>query len=67
MRVLDRMLHGSHGIDELKSEPRLEVLVRDLRHTIIIRISHNIGLANKRCHSGPGSSPLAETHNRRRM
>ena len=31
VRVLDRMLHGSHGLDELKREPRLEVLVRDLR------------------------------------
>lgn len=29
--MLDRMLHGSHGIDELKNEPHLEVLVRDLR------------------------------------
>jgi nucleoside-diphosphate-sugar epimerase len=31
VRVLDRMLHGSHGLEDLKQEPALEVLVRDLR------------------------------------
>jgi nucleoside-diphosphate-sugar epimerase len=31
VRVLDRMLHGSHGLEDLKGESRLEVLVRDLR------------------------------------
>jgi nucleoside-diphosphate-sugar epimerase len=29
--VLDRMLPGSHGLEDLKGESRLEVLVRDLR------------------------------------
>jgi nucleoside-diphosphate-sugar epimerase len=31
VRVLDRMLHGDQGLRELEHEPRLEVLVRDLR------------------------------------
>ena len=31
VRVLDRMLHGDHGLKELEREPGLEVLVRDLR------------------------------------
>ena len=31
VRVLDRMLYGSHGLTELDRESRLEVMVRDLR------------------------------------
>ena len=31
VRVLDRMLHGDHGLKDLEREPKLEVLVRDLR------------------------------------
>jgi len=31
VRVLDRMLHGGHGLEDLSHEPRLEVLLRDLR------------------------------------
>lgn len=31
MRVLDRMLHGGHGLDDLQYDMNLRVLIRDLR------------------------------------
>jgi len=31
VRVLDRMLHGGHGLEDLAHDPNLTVLVRDLR------------------------------------
>jgi nucleoside-diphosphate-sugar epimerase len=31
VRVLDRMLHGAHGLEDLAHDPNLRVLLRDLR------------------------------------